>query len=111
MPLPAQEVIYRVVQESFQNIARHSQATAVNLSLRTADMSIRLCVSDNGAGFCAETAGKPMSFGLEGMQERAALLGGNLVIRSEPQKGTRITLQLPVSAWVAPNGKDSLTVN
>lgn len=109
--LPAQEVIYRVVQESLQNIARHSQATDVNLSLRPADMSIRLCVSDNGAGFCAETAGKPMSFGLEGMKERAALLGGSLVIRSEPQKGTRITLQLPVSAWVAPNGKDSLTLN
>ena len=85
--LPAQEVIYRIVQEALQNIARHSQATAVNLSLRTADMSIRLSVSDNGAGFCAETAGKPMSFGLEGMKERAALLGGTLAIRSEPRKG------------------------
>jgi signal transduction histidine kinase len=109
--LAAQEVIYRVVQEALQNIARHSQASAVNLSLRTDDMSIRLCVSDNGAGFCAETAGKPMSFGLEGMKERAALLGGTVTVRSAPQKGTRITLQLPVSAWVAPNGKDSLTLN
>jgi signal transduction histidine kinase len=111
LALPAQEVIYRVVQECFQNIAKHSQATAVNLSVKPADMSIRLSVSDNGAGFSAEIPGKPMSFGLEGMRERAALLGGSLAIRSEPRQGTRITLQLPVSAWMTPNGKDSFTLN
>ena len=104
-----QEVIYRVAQESLQNIAKHSQATHVNLSLRAADGFVRLSVSDDGAGFCAETAGrKPMSFGLAGMRERAALLGGTLVVRSAPGKGTAVVLQLPRhSAMEAPNGKDS----
>jgi signal transduction histidine kinase len=111
LPMPIQEVIYRVAQECLQNIAKHSQATHVNLLLETADKSIRLSVTDNGAGFSAETAGsKPMSFGLAGMRERAALLGGTLAVRSKPGKGTTVALQLPrTSARVAPNGKDSRT--
>jgi signal transduction histidine kinase len=108
-----QEVIYRVAQESLQNIAKHSQATHVNLSLRSADEYVRLSVSDDGAGFCAETAvKKPMSFGLAGMRERAALLGGTLVLRSAPGKGTSVILQMPRnSAPEAPNGKDSHILN
>ncbi len=108
-----QEVIYRVAQESLQNIAKHSQATHVNLCLRSADEYVRLSVSDDGAGFCAETAvKKPMSFGLAGMRERAALLGGTLVLRSAPGKGTSVILQMPrKSALEAPNGKDSHILN
>jgi signal transduction histidine kinase len=113
LPMPIQEVIYRVAQECLQNIAKHSQATHVNLSLRTADKSIRLSVADNGAGFCAETVrNQPMSFGLAGMRERAALLGGTLAIRSAPGVGARITLQLPrSSAPVTRNGKNSPTLD
>ena len=91
-----QEVIYRVTQECLQNIAKHSQATQVNLSLHSADKKIRLSIADNGAGFCAETAGrKPMSFGMAGMRERAALLGGTLAVLSAPGKGTSVVLELP----------------
>ena len=113
LPIQTQEVIYRIAQECLQNIARHSGATHVNLSLKAADKNVRLSVSDNGAGFSAETAsGKPMSFGLAGMRERAALLGGTLAVRSAPGKGATVALQLPrSSAWVAPNGKDSRTLN
>jgi signal transduction histidine kinase len=94
-----QEVIYRVVQEALQNVAKHSGATRVNLSLQAADKRIRLRVSDNGAGFSAEmAAGRPMSFGLAGMRERAERLGGTLAIRSAPGKGTVVRLALPVSA-------------
>ena len=94
-----QEVIYRVAQEALQNAAKHSQATRVNLSLRAADKRIRLRVSDNGAGFSAETAARrPMSYGLVGMRERAEGLGGTLAIRSAPGKGTVVVLALPVSA-------------
>jgi signal transduction histidine kinase len=113
IPRETQEVIYRVAQECLQNIAKHSQAADVNLSLGAADNRIRLSVADNGAGFCAETAGrKPMSFGLAGMRERAALLGGTLTIRSQPGKGTTVVLDLPqTSARVAGNVKNSRTVN
>jgi signal transduction histidine kinase len=96
LPRQTQEVIYRVAQECLQNIAKHSRATRVNLSLSTADKSIRLSVVDNGAGFCAETArNQPMSFGLAGMRERAALLGGTLAVQSAPGEGAKVTLQLP----------------
>ena len=113
LPAPIEGVIYRVAQECLQNIAKHSQATRVNLSLSTADKSIRLSVADNGAGFCAETARhQPMSFGLAGMRERAALLGGTLAVRSAPGEGARITLQLPrSSAPVTRNGKNSHTLD
>jgi signal transduction histidine kinase len=99
VPATVQEVVYRVAQESLQNVVKHSGAAHVNLSLCMADKTIRLRVSDDGAGFDAAAArSKPMSFGLTGMQERAALLGGNLAVRSAPEKGTTVTLELPRQA-------------
>jgi two-component system sensor histidine kinase UhpB len=91
-----QEVIYRVAKEALQNVLKHSGATSVKLLLGSADKKIRLSVQDNGVGFSPETAqGKPLSFGLAGMQERAALLGGTLVLRSAPGKGATVILELP----------------
>ena len=96
LPRQSQEEIYRVAQESLQNIVKHSQATRVNLLLQSTDKSTRLRVSDNGAGFEKEAAlGKPMSFGLAGMRERAALLDGDLAIRTTPGKGVTVVLKLP----------------
>lgn len=108
-----ESVVYRVAQECLQNIAKHSRATHVIFSLRVADKAIRLSVTDNGAGFCASTAkNKPTSFGLAGMRERAALMGGTLAIRSAPGKGARIVLSLPLtSASVEGHVKDTRNVN
>ncbi|HWB84891.1 MAG TPA: sensor histidine kinase [Bryobacteraceae bacterium] len=113
LPIEIEEVIYRVTQECLQNISKHSQADHVNVLLRIADKNIRLSVSDNGAGFRVETAWKkPMSFGLAGMRERAALLGGSLTVRSAPGKGATVTLHLPRSpATVEINEQDSRTPN
>jgi signal transduction histidine kinase len=109
IPMPIQEVVYRVAQESLQNIVKHSHANRVNLWLNVTDKCFRLSVRDNGAGFSADAAWKkPMSFGLSGMRERAALLGGTLAVDSAPGKGVKVTLQLPrASAKVAHNGKDT----
>ncbi len=109
LPRQIEEVIYRVSQECLHNILKHSRATRVNLHLRAADKRIRLSVADNGAGFCADSVGgKPMSFGLAGMQERAALLGGTLAVRSAQGAGARLILDLPYpSAAVITHGKDS----
>jgi signal transduction histidine kinase len=109
----SQEVIYRVAQESLQNIAKHSQATRVNLLLQSTDRNIRLSVSDNGAGFGKEAAlSKPMSFGLAGMRERARLLAGDLCIRSAPGKGVKVVLTLPQdSAAGNHHGQNSHIVN
>ncbi|HUI58327.1 MAG TPA: sensor histidine kinase [Bryobacteraceae bacterium] len=110
---PVQEVIYRVAQESLQNIAKHSQATHVNLSVHSTDKTIRLSVSDNGAGFSAETAeSKPMSFGLAGMRERTVLLGGKLAVDSAPGKGVKVVLVLPqASAMVTHDDENSRSVD
>jgi signal transduction histidine kinase len=92
----AQEVVYRVAKEALQNVSKHSQATSVKLLLSSADKKIRLSVQDDGVGFSPQTAReKPLSFGLAGMQERAALLGGTLVLRSAPGKGAAVILELP----------------
>jgi two-component system sensor histidine kinase UhpB len=91
-----QDVIYRVAKEALQNVVKHSQATTVKLLLGSADKKIRLSVRDNGAGFSPETArGKRLSFGLTVMQERTALLGGTLMLRSAPGKGATVILELP----------------
>jgi len=113
IPHQAQEVLYRTVQESLQNIAKHSQATRVNLLLESTDRNIRLSVSDNGAGFVQKAAlSKPMSFGLAGMRERARLLGGELAIHTAPGKGVKVVLQLPQdSATGAHHGQNSRIAN
>jgi two-component system sensor histidine kinase UhpB len=95
LPMNAQEVVYRVAQESLQNVRKHSRATKVNLCLKSADKRIRLSVRDNGTGFHTEAAPQSLSFGLAGMRERAALLGGTLAVRSAPGKGSSVTLELP----------------
>jgi len=112
-PRQLQEVIYRVAQESLQNIAKHSQATRVNLLLQSTDKRVRLSISDNGAGFHQEAAlGKPMSFGLAGMRERAALLHGTLTIHTAPGKGVRVLLELPQSSTTGTlHGKNSYFVD
>jgi two-component system sensor histidine kinase UhpB len=110
VPLELQEVVYRVAQEALQNTAKHARATAVNLSLEITDKSIRLRVADNGAGFAQETArNRPRSFGLAGMRERAALVGGALEVRSAPGKGAAVVLRLPRHITVMPNGENTST--
>jgi signal transduction histidine kinase len=106
-------VVYRVAQECLQNIAKHSRATRVIFSFRVADKAIRLSVTDNGSGFCANAAkNKAESFGLAGMRERAALMGGTLAVRSVRGRGARIVLDLPLASEpVSRHVKDPHTVN
>ncbi|MCC6860343.1 MAG: sensor histidine kinase [Bryobacterales bacterium] len=98
LPKEIEAVAYRLVQESLNNIARHSSASAVNLSLDSADGFLELKVEDNGIGFDLEVAARKRdSFGLAGMRERVTLLGGDLLIDSGPRRGTRIRARLPVA--------------
>jgi len=89
LPKRTEMIVYRLVQECFNNIAKHSQANTVNLSLSTADGYLRLNVEDNGIGFNVEEAfARRESFGLSGMRERVALLGGTFQIDSTPGVST-----------------------
>lgn len=99
LPASVQQVIYRVAQEALQNAAKHSQAKVVKLSVVRTDKVLRTRISDNGLGFqVGATAAKPMSFGLAGMRERAALVGGKLAVRSARKQGTTVILELPLNS-------------
>ena len=87
-------VIYRIIQETMNNIAKHSKADLVRLCLRKMDDRVELILQDNGRGFAPEKAvsmeSKSRGFGLTSMRERVKLSGGSLVIESTEGKGTII---------------------
>lgn len=88
----AQLVVYRVAQEALTNVARHSDAETVAVDLSAAPGGVELRVADDGRGFAS--AGS-QGLGLDGMAERARLVGGELDVRSAPGAGTRVTLRVP----------------
>jgi two-component system, NarL family, sensor histidine kinase UhpB len=92
----AQVVVYRVAQEALVNAARHSGAARIEVSLEPCDSKVRLRVADNGSGFAFAEEGKGL--GIDGMRERALLVGGALEIDSRPGKGTTVTLEVPACA-------------
>jgi signal transduction histidine kinase len=89
-------VIYRVLQESLTNVARHAGATMVAVSLEKRDGEIRLSVRDNGRGVSKEEAEDPHAFGLIGMRERIEFLGGVFSIEGSKDRGTAVTAALPL---------------
>ncbi len=101
LPQQIEVIAYRLVQECFNNIGKHANATQVNISLATADGLLKLIVEDNGVGFnVAEALIKRESFGLSGMRERVALLGGQFSVESRTggiKTGTKISIELPIA--------------
>lgn len=89
---------FRIFQEILTNVARHANATRVDIELSAAEGRLRLAVADNGVGIAAEQANGGRSLGLLGMQERALRLGGEVNISGAPGKGTRVTLAVPREA-------------
>jgi signal transduction histidine kinase len=94
VPLPVKEAVYRIAQEALTNVFKHSRATEVAVSLRSASGGLELEVADNGRGF--DPAGEyPGHLGLRSMTERAENLGGRLRITSRPGGGTRVIANFP----------------
>jgi signal transduction histidine kinase len=89
---------FRVAQEALRNVTRHARASAVNISLATADGALRLAVRDNGIGFDPDEPQRAASLGHASMRERVRLLGGVLEIRSVPGFGTTIQTSIPIAA-------------
>jgi two-component system sensor kinase len=89
--------LYRVVQESLNNVVKHAQATQVTVSLAEADSHLVVSVRDNGKGMQESTPGKRKSFGLIGMRERVYTLGGEFRVSSVPQQGTTVEVRIPVA--------------
>jgi signal transduction histidine kinase len=93
-----QTALYRIVQESLTNIARHSRATKVDIVLRRAVDRVTLSIIDDGIGFDRAERNKKGSFGLFGMSERMLELDGSLTIDTTPGAGTKIMVGIPVSS-------------
>ncbi len=87
--------LFRLSQEALSNIARHSQASCVEVELQYENEQIRLTIADNGDGFNPEIALSAPSLGLLGMQERTQRLGGSLEIHSAPGCGTKLVALVP----------------
>ena len=90
--------IFRLVQEALTNVARHSGASEVTLDIVRADPHCIVRIVDNGRGASIGGAKGRHSFGLLGMRERAALLGGEIRISSEPGAGFALTAILPLAS-------------
>lgn len=101
LPSAVETTVFRVAQEAITNVARHSSARIVTISVTLRDGVVRLQVGDDGVGFDAPallaSSGR-RRLGIAGMEERVTLLGGRLEIRSAPGEGTVVTMIVPVPA-------------
>ena len=88
--------VYRVTQEALQNVAKHARVTEAQVELICAEGEIRLTVSDRGAGIEPSRTGTSQGLGLVGIKERARLVNGAFRIRSQPNRGTTLSLTIPV---------------
>jgi PAS domain S-box-containing protein len=90
--------VYRALQESLTNIARHAHAQNAWVVLADDDDGIRLEIEDDGRGITAEDLAKSRSLGLKGMRERVSYVGGTLEVERAPRGGTRVTLRVPLNS-------------
>jgi len=88
---------FRIIQESLNNILKHSEATHASITLRITNGSVRFIIRDEGKGFDLNDELRQKGFGLEDIEQRADLIGGKLKIRSMPGRGTEIHLGIPIS--------------
>jgi PAS domain S-box-containing protein len=89
---------YRIAQEALTNVARHSAASRVDVSLWAREATLLLSIEDNGRGLDPRALAESRGLGVAGMRERAELIGGTLAVRSRPGGGTRVELTIPLTA-------------
>jgi signal transduction histidine kinase len=89
--------IFRIVQESLTNVARHAQASQVEIIVTRTNGELCFEVRDNGTGFDENAVADGKSFGLVGMRERVAMMNGTFELYSEPGRGTRIRVCVPAA--------------
>jgi NarL family two-component system sensor histidine kinase LiaS len=97
LPLEVEQALYRVLQESLSNVARHAEADSVSLNLSIAPDQVTLAISDNGRGFEPAIV-STNSLGLAGMKQRLAEVNGALTIESTLAVGTKVTAVVQLAA-------------
>jgi signal transduction histidine kinase len=90
----SETVIYRVVQEALTNVVRHASASTASVTLAARDGNMRVLIEDDGIGFDPSQRSVRDHLGIEGMQERAELVGGTLSVTSTPGGGTTVVLEV-----------------
>lgn len=93
---PYATAVFRIVQESLVNVAKHSKARRVRVGVELAGSHLTLSVRDDGVGFDTGSGRKLHSLGLAGLRERAQLLKGTVDVRSRPGEGTTVEARIPV---------------
>ncbi len=94
--------LYRIVQEALSNAYKHGRARRAVVEIHEQPTAVRLLVRDDGSGF--DTNAKSDGFGLLGMRERAAILGGEFEVESSPTAGTSLRARIPTRRVVAADG-------
>ncbi len=98
-PAEVETAIYRIIQESLTNIARHAHVDRATVRILASQFTFSVRVSDRGIGFNSEVAAiAAKSIGLVGMHERTASLGGQLTVHSTPGHGTNLEVELPLGS-------------
>ncbi len=97
-----EQAIYRVVQEALHNVAKHAQAKNATVQISRQDQTVQVVVEDDGIGIQARSNSRGHSFGLSGIKERIAMLGGISRVISAKGKGTRLEITVPAGETVAP---------
>ncbi len=96
----AQLAIFRVLQEALSNASKHGKAKEIVVALRFDEQRLTLSVKDDGVGFDTRSTFKG-HYGLTNMHERAAKVGGEVLVDSAPGKGTQVTLIIPFAGWTS----------
>ena len=94
LPSELETALYRVVQEAMTNVARHAQATRVDILLQHGGDRVKVMIEDNGVGFDPREVLRGEHFGLLGMRERAEALGGTMNLESAPGSGTTVVVEV-----------------
>ena len=87
-----EQAYYRVAQEALDNVLRHAEAHTITVKLAQTGTKLRLTVADDGMGLPVDSEDVDAQFGIQGMEERAALIGGTLTIDTYPDVGTTVVL-------------------
>jgi signal transduction histidine kinase len=91
--------LFRVFQELLTNVARHANATRVNVVLTEGDDSLALTVEDNGRGIKDKEIESPRSLGFLGLRERVLAFGGTVDVKGDEGKGTKVSVSVPMTAY------------
>lgn len=95
LPPQIEAIIFRIIQESLSNVRKHSRARSASISIRGVENHLVVRVSDDGRGFVPEDVPEDR-FGLEGIRQRAGLMGGTCVLTTKPGFGTTVEVTLPI---------------